>query len=98
MPYIEQNDRKEIDQILDIFEDIECFLAGYPIQKRQGVVNYIISTIVAQNMKPDEGWNYSSLSRALATFSDAEHEMRRQLMDPYEDKKIQENGGLPEYA
>ena len=96
MPYIPDSDRVMIDPSI---EDL-CFsvreLDGQPVAS-PGVVNYIISSLVAILMKPPMGWTYSSLSKALAVFRDAEAEMRRRLLEPYEDKAIEKNGDIHEY-
>lgn len=97
MPYINQHDRQCVDQeITDlVFEMREVSGGTCPVQS--GLANYVISRIIAQAMMPASGWSYSSLSKALAVFRDAEAEMRRRLLDTYEDKMIQKNGDIPEY-
>lgn len=68
------------------------------VLKRPGIVNYIITRIVATTLKPEEGWSYHSVSRALAVLRDAETEMRRRIMDVVEEKAIWRNGDLREYS
>ena len=96
MPYIKQKDRKFLDSALyDLIETIQE-LDGQKTASA-GVLNYIITNVVIRTMRPETGWSYSSLSKALAVFRDAEAEMRRRLLDPYEDKAIAKNGGILEY-
>jgi len=96
MPYIDKFARDFLQQhIWDLQEIIKEVDGGS--QASAGTANYVISSIIADVMKPTTGWTYSSLSRALAVFRDAEAEMRRRLLDPYEDKAIERNGDIPEY-
>lgn len=67
------------------------------VLKRPGPTNYVITRIVARALKPDDGWSYHSISRAIAVLRDAATEMERRLMAPYEDDKSAENGDIMEY-
>jgi hypothetical protein len=96
MPYINQKDRKFIDPAVDYLVENMLELDGQDIVPA-GFANYIITSIIARSMRPASGWTYSSLSRALAVFHDAEAEMRRRLLDPYENTAIRNNGDIPEY-
>ena len=62
-----------------------------------GVLNYVISRVVAGTAKPDSGWNYKSLSRAHEVFNAAGNEFYRRLLAPYEDRAIEKKGDIPEY-
>jgi len=97
MPYIKSNWREHFDDLVDklVFELGE-FEEMY---ERPGAVNYVISRIVASSLlapNPSQR-NYASISQALAIFRDAEAEMRRRVLDPYENKAIERNGDIPEY-
>lgn len=96
MPYIDQKDRFHIADHMSI-SAIADILRKVPSGKVKGACNYTVSRIVAQAMKPEEGWGYSSLSEAIGCLEDAAAEMRRRLLDPYEDKAIAKNKDLPEY-
>ena len=98
MPYIKREDRGELDHF--IYEMVNAMQEADGQEcVNAGMVNYVITRVVAWAMKPTgtKGWSYGSLSKSLAVFRDAEAEMRRRLMDPYEDKKIHENGDIREY-
>ena len=43
----------------------------------------------------DRTKRYTIISDACAAMSDAEHELRRRVLDPYEDKVIKKNGDIP---
>lgn len=94
MPYIKPQDRECCDKLIEQCQDL---LKNYGIDKRKGIANYIISRIIAGGMIPDEGWSYTSLSNAISVFKDAEYEMRRRLLDRYEDVCIDRNGDILEY-
>lgn len=96
MPYIAHADRLFVGSSIDkLIEDMLEVDGVRPASA--GLVNYVISRIVSKTMKPELGWSYSSLSKALAVFRDAESEMRRRLLDPYENAAIRKNGDIPEY-
>lgn len=90
MPYVKQYERNQVESEL-------CSLCKAIQPLNSGLVNYVITTIVASSMKPSIGWSYSTLSKALAVFRDAEAEMRRRLLDTYEEEKIEENGDISAY-
>jgi len=97
MPYIKKTDRangldRSINQIVLDLKRIRHWPAT-----RKGATNYAVTRIVLASMKPDEGWSYDSISRALAVLDDAHGEMKRRLMDVREDKAIEQNGDVLEY-
>jgi hypothetical protein len=97
MPYILQKDRKELNTEIDAIVVILKKVAP-DVLKRSGSTNYTITRIVASALKPEEGWSYHSLSRAIGVLRDAAAEMQRRLMDQHENQVIKENGDVPEYA
>ena len=82
----------DIEELAETMQEVDGQLPIKP-----GIANYVITRLVNLTMKPYSGWSYASLSKALAVFRDAEAEMRRRLLDMYEDKAIQRNGDIPEY-
>jgi hypothetical protein len=91
MPYTKQIDRNKID--LQINE-----LAGRIHTK--GDLNYAICEIVAQLILRDGGHrlSYTTVSNWIDAVHGAERELTRRLLNPYEDKKILENGELKTFA
>ena len=93
MPYIPQETRNDIDAeitgLLIALEDV-------PFEKRGGAVNYTIARIVMNTLKPKTGWSYHSLANALSHIHEAEEEIRRRMLGPYEDECIKKNGDLVE--
>lgn len=92
MPYIKPNRRArfdvEIDSLIDMMRQADAV---------KGDVNYAVCRIVLGVLKPREtGWNYTTLSEAIGALHDAETELRRRLLDPYENEAIRKNGDVPE--
>jgi hypothetical protein len=82
MPYIYQERREEIDQIVDYMEDWHV--------ESNGDLNYLLFAYCKRTVEP--GYvnyrNYCAELRACAT------EIERRLLAPYEDLKIEENGDI----
>jgi hypothetical protein len=97
MPYINKTARNLVNDKIDDLLDV--LVGEIPIDKLPGVVNYCITNIVLQSLTPQVGdWDYHSLSRALAVFSDAESEARIRLMRKVEDSAIIRNGDLDVFS
>lgn len=83
MPYVNLDRRLRLDELVD---QLVAKLRRVP---SDGDVNYVISRIVAESMRPEAGWNYEMLNRAEGTFERAGREFNRRLTVPYEIKKAQ---------
>jgi hypothetical protein len=88
MPYIPQEHRNLIDDSIDVLIEDSLHV---PKEKRGGALNYIICRLTLGILDPR---GYTELSNALGHISSAETEIRRRLLDPYEDKCIVDNGDL----
>ena len=78
-------------------KDISKIIREVPSGKVKGAFNYFVTRLWLNTFFPNgEGIGYTSLSDAIAVFVDMEDEMRRRLMQPYEDQAINKNGDLPE--
>ena len=104
MPYIneEMQERETSPGIDEDFADqvtglIDGIKREFPLEEREGAVNYAISRIVAGSLRPEERWRYAALNHALGTFFSAGLEFYRRLVGPYEDLCIAKNGDIPEY-
>lgn len=96
MPYIKQEDRDWLDMSINTVI-ARLHTVSLDVLTRPGPTNYAITRIVAGALKPEGGWSYHSISRAIAVLRDAATEMERRLMGPREDVVIKENGDVPEY-
>lgn len=94
MPYIEQNLRDEVDPYLrkigDVIDDIENTFGG----TKDGVLNYVISTIVAEQYDLNR---YADLAKAMAVFTCAQHELYRRIGSVKEDRAIEKNSDIDVY-
>jgi hypothetical protein len=91
MPYIKQEDREIVDQILVPFltslTSHERFVNEVPV----GWYNYIISRIVHQFLIV-HGLKYDNINAMIGVLECAKLELYRIIASPYEDTKILENG------
>jgi hypothetical protein len=87
MPYISKENRAHIDHCI---EDLLPFITS------KGELNYTICEIVGRLIISTK-ISYTNISEWIDAVDGAENELRRRLLDPYEDKKIQENGDLPSF-
>ena len=87
MPYIDANRRDNVDHIVDL---LASNINGIPElrEKRDGVLNYVISRLLFQLYKV----NYTDMNAALGVLDAASKEYYRCVVAPYEDKKRLENG------
>lgn len=89
MPYINFGNRMAVDVIIEglvkRLREIECC---------KGDLNYTVTRIVLESMKPGTGWDYHSLSDAVGALKDAAVEIERRLLGPYEDTGVRKNGDL----
>lgn len=85
MPYIKQEDREKLDQMLDT-----DWRPDTP-----GELNYIITKLVHEYIE-EKGTNYKTLNAVVGVLECAKMELYRRIVSPYEDEKIKENGDLNE--
>ena len=80
MPYLENEKRKKIDEIVRCMVD-----SGI---KSDGELTYLLYKFCKCSIKPS---NYKNF---LGELNECQHEIRRRLLVPYQDKKIQDNGDV----
>jgi len=85
MPYIKQDQRPKIDELL---KPVIEHLKSLPIEDQDSSLNYAITKIL-KNLYP---MKYFHLNRALGVLSAVTQELYRVVIGPYEDTKIKENG------
>jgi hypothetical protein len=87
MPYIKPDQRPEIDTLLAPFI---AHLKSLPVEDQDGSLNYAITKVI-KNVYPKK---YFHINRALGMLTAVKDEFYRTVVGPYEDTKIQENGGV----
>jgi len=83
-PYIKQERRIGLEELLETaIERVEI----------KGELTYCAYKLALDYIK-QKGKNYQNISDAVAALNDAAHEIRRRVMDDYEDKKCIQNGDI----
>lgn len=87
MPYIKNNVKEEMkDAIDDLFRFIET----------KGDLNYAICELVGKLILEEE-LSYTKISEWIDAVHDAETELRRRILTPYEVTKMLDNGDVPSF-
>jgi hypothetical protein len=87
MPYIKDKDKDEMSEAI---EDLFVFIES------KGDLNYAICELVGRLILFN-GISYTKMSEWIDAVHDAEEELRRRLLNPYEDLKVIENGDVPSF-
>lgn len=85
MPYIKKEDRNRVDKVFSDYAD------NFP--KTCGELNYCICLMINQYIA-EKGEKYQTYNDIIGVLECAKQEIYRQLIAPYEDKKIKENGDV----
>lgn len=85
MPYIKQDDRLFFDRHLNCIDT-----------NNKGDLNYCVTQLALQHIKSHEK-SYTNISEAISALVNAADEIKRRLLIPYENQKIEENGDLEVY-
>src|SRR5258708_5569624 len=95
MPYIKSEQKVKVnDSLQALISDIREHL----VDERDGILNYCISEMVSQSMRPPSGeWRYRLLERCIGIVECCKLELYRRLVGPYEDKCIEKNGDIESY-
>lgn len=88
MPYVKECDRKHVRKYLTyVIKEI----------KTKGDLNYAICEMVGRLILREGGLSYTRVSNWIDAVHGAERELTRRLLNPYEDKKIEENGDVESF-
>ena len=99
MPYIvPETDREHIGERAIAY--LALLARTVPSKKKKGSLNYSVTRLAMQVFEPQGYTDTSDMINAILDASDglrdAAIELRRRVMDPYEDKMIKKNGDIPE--
>lgn len=94
MPYLKPKLRNCIDKYGE-FENFKHYLCTLELGDFLGALNYCVFSVVRKYIKENpKAMCYSGLSAIIGTLDCAKEEIRRRILNPYEDEKIQENGDV----
>ena len=82
MPYIKPISRPEFDPVVDLMVKLGV--------KVDGDLNYILFKFCKYHIKP----SYNNYKNYIGELSECSAEIRRTILAPYEDTKIEENGDV----
>ena len=88
MPYIKEKYRKELNPFI---EDLLYVITTLPSEDKNGIVTYVLYKIVKE-LYFQQSWDI--LSDGRKCLDSASAEFCRQVIEPYEDLKIKENGSV----
>lgn len=89
MPYITPNLRPAFAEPV---EDIADTIRAFGESSRAGLLNYVISSLISRLYEDPEDPRYADINEAIGVLECAKLELYRMVAEPYEDKKIEENG------
>lgn len=87
MPYISQDERRELDPAIDV---LLSKLKTSPQERLDGRLNYVIYRLLISLYQP----SYFNYNRALGVLSAVTNEFYRRRVAPYEDRKVAEHGDI----
>lgn len=88
MPYILDGEKHEMS---DAIHDLSMFIQS------KGDLNYAICELIGQLILNEDRLSYTKISEWIDTLPDAEAELRRRILNKYEDIKIIQNGDVPSF-
>jgi len=87
MPYINPEERKELDPLVNALIDA---LKKAPAERLDGRLNYVIFRLLTNLYQP----RYFNYNRAMGVLSCVAQEFYRRRVAPYENQKLQETGDI----
>lgn len=98
MPYINEGNRKNLDENIDNL--VSCIKSNLlykddkALWNMAGDINYCFSRVLGQLMG---SVSYSKIAIITGVLENIKQEFYRRIASPYEDKKMAENGDIKEY-
>lgn len=98
MPYIKETQRSELDSCISNM--VDCLvhdninISNEEFMTIAGELNYTFSRVLAGCMKDV---SYNKIAIITGVLENIKQEFYRRIAEPYEDKKIIENGDIKEY-
>lgn len=82
MPYIKQEDRKKLDEIVQLMKQADIVA--------NGDLNYLLYAYCKRHVSP----SYNNYKNFIGELYQCATEIERRILAPYEDEKIKENGDV----
>lgn len=93
MPYTEQEDREKFEPwMCNLRESIKRNIYQKGAQMSKGDLTYLVYALGLEWFRGRK--SYTNISTAISCLNDAAAEIRRQHLDPYEDKVKEKNGDV----
>ena len=98
MPYVNEEARRELDSCIDNMDGClindNINISNEEFLSIAGEINYTFSRVLAGCMKDT---SYGKIAIITGVLENIKQEFYRRVAQPYEDKKISENGDIREY-
>lgn len=93
MPYIVKDMREKVEPA------IKCLIemADFTDDEIEGVMNYVITTLLNKAMKREAKWRYKWINRVVGVLECAKLEFYRRIAAEREDNAIASNGEIEVY-
>lgn len=91
MPYIKQNQRERINDLIDLLAFDINELTGENKVDCSGFLNYCITSLILKVIPARRYWDIALVTGVL---ENVKQEFYRRYVTPYEDKKISQNGDV----
>lgn len=93
MPYISETSRTRVDRQIGVL--ITELRHSFPGDGINGVLNYVISELICNCMRPTDGWNYAAIQNTKGLIVCIKDEFERRICGPYEKVVLSLNGDTP---
>lgn len=100
MPYISQDKRQQLDDLIDTLADEISSLATSTPEETSfaGLLNYACTTLAMKVIDKRFGRiRYGTIATVVGVFKNVADEFYRRVGVPYEDKQVAKSGDLPLY-
>lgn len=95
MPYIPQNKRGELQDIINSFKKVLTQKRKESTWISVGEMNYLISSLCKEYVE-NRGLGYPEINNLVGVLECVKLELYRQVAVPYENRKLKENGKVYE--
>ncbi len=91
MPYIDTHKREILKNSV---EQLTRQLQSFNENEIEGVLNYVITTVICKGIKGDNKWKYRYINRAMGVLECVKSELYRRVAILYENLQVIKNGDI----